>query len=496
MVKKEQIDLLCMQETKKERIEKTMCRALWGDSDVSWEIQLASNTGGGLLCLWSEKTFTMERKVSGSGFILLEGVWVQEAQKNIDIFQKRALWDIVCQMKNSNPGGIWCILGDFNNIRTPLERMDACQRGVDDRNIKEFNDWIVDLEDLRLLVSRQDIQKNGSGLLGKKSVKGMGGFVLKEKIKRLKERLKVWNKEQFGDTLKKLRSIEADLNKLEADTIDRQLSPQELLVRKKLQEDLWLAAQSHESLLRQKARSRWIRKGDCNSRFFHLMNSNHRNNSVKGVMIDGSWVDDPGRVKEAVRLFFSQRFEEIERVRPKLDGIRFQSIGQQQNDMLTGRFHEDEIKIVVKLVYVKNLPENITQDRLKELSEHHGKITKVVLPSAKTGQEKSRFGFVHFAERSSAMKALKNAEKYEIDGQTLECSLANSHKPAVLPAYPPHLGYGGMIGSAIGAGFGTAGFAQVALRLMDLCCPHPVEKQVNMIFNLWIKGLLTSWNMY
>ena len=128
MVKKEQIDLLCMQETKKERIEKTMCRALWGDSDVSWEIQLASNTGGGLLCLWSEKTFTMERKVSGSGFILLEGVWVQEAQKvyivNIyspcDIYQKRALWDIVCQMKNSNPRGLWCILEDFNNIRTSI----------------------------------------------------------------------------------------------------------------------------------------------------------------------------------------------------------------------------------------------------------------------------------------------------------------------------------------------------------------------------------------
>ncbi|KAG5083956.1 hypothetical protein JHK82_054121 [Glycine max] len=134
--------------------------------------------------------------------------------------------------------------------------------------------------------------------------------------------------------------------------------------------------------------------------------------------------------------------------------------GERQINM-TGReqcFHESEnVDLEVKLVYVKNLPENITQDRLKELSEHHGKITKVVLPSAKTGQEKSRFGFVHFAERSSAMKALKNAEKYEIDGQTLECSLAkpqaNSHKPAVLPAYPPHLGYGGMIGSAIGAGF-------------------------------------------
>lgn len=72
--------------------------------------------------------------------------------------------------------------------------------------------------------------------------------------------------------------------------------------------------------------------------------------------------------------------------------------------------------VQVKAVYVKNLPENITQNRLKELFEHHGKITKVALPPAKAGQEKSRYGFVHFADRSSAMKALKNTEKYEING--------------------------------------------------------------------------------
>jgi RNA recognition motif-containing protein len=71
----------------------------------------------------------------------------------------------------------------------------------------------------------------------------------------------------------------------------------------------------------------------------------------------------------------------------------------------------------VKAVYVKNLPKNVTQDQLKKLFEHHGKITKVVLPPAKSGQEKSRIGFVHFTERSSAMKALKNTEKYELDGE-------------------------------------------------------------------------------
>ena len=72
--------------------------------------------------------------------------------------------------------------------------------------------------------------------------------------------------------------------------------------------------------------------------------------------------------------------------------------------------------VQVKAVYVKNLPKDITQERLQELFEHHGKIAKVVLPAAKSGQEKSRYGFVHFTERSSAMKALKNTEKYEIDG--------------------------------------------------------------------------------
>lgn len=68
---------------------------------------------------------------------------------------------------------------------------------------------------------------------------------------------------------------------------------------------------------------------------------------------------------------------------------------------------------------MKNLPKNVTQEQLKKLFERHGKITKVVLPPAKSGQEKNRIGFVHFAERSNAMKALKNTERYELEGSVL-----------------------------------------------------------------------------
>lgn len=114
----------------------------------------------------------------------------------------------------------------------------------------------------------------------------------------------------------------------------------------------------------------------------------------------------------------------------------------------------------IKAVYVKNLPKDVTEDQLKKLFEHHGEITKVILPPAKSGQEK-RYGFVHFAERSTAMKALQNTEKYELDGDVLECSLAkppadkkvetgsNAQKGALLPNYAPR-GYGVM-----GAGYGA-----------------------------------------
>ncbi|RRT57439.1 hypothetical protein B296_00047259 [Ensete ventricosum] len=71
----------------------------------------------------------------------------------------------------------------------------------------------------------------------------------------------------------------------------------------------------------------------------------------------------------------------------------------------------------VKAIYVKNLPENVSSERLKELFERNGEVTKVVLPPAKAGQGKRDFGFVHFADRSSALKAVKATEKFEIDGK-------------------------------------------------------------------------------
>lgn len=81
LVRNQKVDMICIQETKRESIDKATCHALWGDSDIGWEFQPAINTAGGLLCVWSQQAFKLERKEVGSGFILLEGVWLKENQK-------------------------------------------------------------------------------------------------------------------------------------------------------------------------------------------------------------------------------------------------------------------------------------------------------------------------------------------------------------------------------------------------------------------------------
>ncbi|KAG6667154.1 hypothetical protein CIPAW_01G081500 [Carya illinoinensis] len=128
----------------------------------------------------------------------------------------------------------------------------------------------------------------------------------------------------------------------------------------------------------------------------------------------------------------------------------------------------------VKALYVKNIPENTSTEKLKELFQQHGELTKVVMPPGKAGGKRD-FGFIHYAERSSALKAVKDAEKYEIDGQVLDVALAKpqsdkksdaTHPYNVMP-HPNHLshsGYGGFASNqyaSLGAGYGVGtGFQQ------------------------------------
>ncbi|KAG2725664.1 hypothetical protein I3760_01G076500 [Carya illinoinensis] len=142
----------------------------------------------------------------------------------------------------------------------------------------------------------------------------------------------------------------------------------------------------------------------------------------------------------------------------------------------------------VKALYVKNIPENTSTEKLKELFQHHGELKKVVMPPGKAGGKRD-FGFIHYAERSSALKAVKDAEKYEIDGQVLDVALAKPQSdkksdatyPYNVMPHPNHLshsGYGGFSSNqyaSIGAGYGVGtGFQQPGAQI-----PPPRPRRID-----------------
>ena len=51
-------------------------------------------------------------------------------------------------------------------------------------------------------------------------------------------------------------------------------------------------------MAREKAKVKWILEGDENSKFFHAVIKNReRRNGIRGMAINGEWVEDPTRVK-------------------------------------------------------------------------------------------------------------------------------------------------------------------------------------------------------
>ncbi|XP_057452145.1 uncharacterized protein LOC130743952 [Lotus japonicus] len=253
----------------------------------------AINRGGGLLCLWNPSLFALDECVVGAGFLglIVRSEDERRGVAGVSSTQRR-------EMQEFN-----LFIADLELLDLPLagrrftwRRPNNSARSRIDRFLVT-NDWCLTWPHCSQLALNRDVSDHCPILLrqffqdwGPKPFKvlncwlsdarlpavvekawaesrfhGWGAFVLKEKLKYLRGKLKIWNKEVFGDLKSRREDAVRKINQLD------------------LKEE-------------EKSRSKWIAESDQNTKFFHsTINWKRRSNSIVGLLIDGVWEEEPSR---------------------------------------------------------------------------------------------------------------------------------------------------------------------------------------------------------
>ena len=93
--------------------------------------------------------------------------------------------------------------------------------------------------------------------------------MFKEKLKKLKADLKVWNREVFGDVNQACKEIHKRLDELDTHDDEDGLVESERDEKKSLFAKVTESKAKQEAILFQKARQSWIKQGGLNTKFFH-----------------------------------------------------------------------------------------------------------------------------------------------------------------------------------------------------------------------------------
>ncbi|GKC89097.1 putative RNA-directed DNA polymerase [Tanacetum coccineum] len=100
--------------------------------------------------------------------------------------------------------------------------------------------------------------------------------------------------------------------------------------------------------MKQKCRLRWAVEGDENSRFFHsILKNRYAKFSIKGIHVNGSWVESPGEIKQAALDYYAARFKESNTQRPLLDSPLFKKLSESDADFLESKFTVEEVTSAV-----------------------------------------------------------------------------------------------------------------------------------------------------
>ncbi|KAL4637756.1 hypothetical protein ACB092_03G099300 [Castanea dentata] len=109
LLKEWKCDFVCIQEAKVSSIDGAFVRSLWGSPFTDWAVLDAVQSSGGVFLIWDKRVFenVLLRGVVDDFVWACTGVYGPNGNG-----QRPNLWPVA-----------WCLVGDFNIIRYPSERL-------------------------------------------------------------------------------------------------------------------------------------------------------------------------------------------------------------------------------------------------------------------------------------------------------------------------------------------------------------------------------------
>lgn len=160
---------------------------------------------------------------------------------------------------------------------------------------------------------------------------GWGAYVLKEKLKSLKQKLKEWHRAYCGNLDKQILDAKKDLERWDLKTEEDQLN-EKVDARRECMASHHRLSPMRCPALWQKARVRWLKDGEANTRFFHgYINKRRRKSEFLCLNFEGYRVEGDEQLKSAIMGHFQNHFQHRDWDRPVLDGAVFKQVGVDAN---------------------------------------------------------------------------------------------------------------------------------------------------------------------
>nr|GEU37298.1 hypothetical protein [Tanacetum cinerariifolium] len=303
---KNRVNFVALQETKKECVDLLTLMSLWGNYAFDYTISPSLGKFGEILCVWESSMFVKENVSVSDSFLAITAIYLDR------------------HLSDHRPTLLKEVHSDYGAIP-----------------FRMFNSWF---------------QMDGFDKMVEQTLKSMdivdpNRLVrLKKKLQLLKQTIRSWIKNE--KTTRNMVKLQTRNKLIEIDRVLDQGGTNTDIVKQRM--ELVKSLNDLESLeamdITQKANVRWSIEEDENTKFFHGVLNNKRSQlSIRGVLMDGVWVNEPVQVKHAFFSHFADRFNKSKLFRLHLETqfpnvLSMDQVAELERNKLERNVSDEEIK--------------------------------------------------------------------------------------------------------------------------------------------------------